>query len=127
VPPLFFAPAASEGSVISALLTDTFKHYQTTGGYITQGDAAADLISFSGFPDRIEITVRTFAAIINLTDEQNREGPDIRIEADGTYDAQIRAKKVRARNATAGSNALIQAIGKWHCSSESPYAVRLNR
>jgi hypothetical protein len=118
---------ASQGELPLALLTDTFKSYQTTRGYVTQGDAATDLISFSGFPDRIEITVLTFAAIVNFTDEQNREGPDIRIEALGTYDAQIRAKKVRARNATPGSNALVQAIGKWRCSSESPDALRADR
>ena len=116
-------PQAGHGDLPVALLTDTFQSYQTTRGYITQGDTAADLISFSGFPDRIEITVLTFPAIVNLTDEQNREGPDVRIEANGTYDAQIRAKKVRARNATAGSNALVQAIGKWACSTASPYAV----
>lgn len=120
-------PQAAEGDLPSAILTDTFKGYQTTRGYVTQGDAAADLISFSGFPDRIEITVLTFPAIINLTDEQNREGPDIRIEASGSYDAQIRAKKVRARNATPGSNATVQAIGKWACGTSSPYALQSNR
>jgi hypothetical protein len=127
VAPLVSPPQAADGDLPPALLTDTFKGYQSTRGYVTQGDTAADLISFAGFPDRIEITVLTFAAILNFTDEQNREGPDIRIEANGTYDAQLRAKKVRARNATAGSNATVQAIGKWICGSESPYALRLNR
>jgi hypothetical protein len=127
VPPLLHQPHAAEGNLPSAILTDTFQGYQTTRGYVTQADTAADLISFAGFPDRIELTVLTFAAIVNFTDEQNREGPDIRIEANGTYDAQLRAKKVRARNATAGSNALVQAIGKWRCGSESPYALRSDR
>jgi len=114
---------AGQGELPLALLTDTFHGYQSTEGYVTLGDTLADLIAFSGFPDRIEITVLTFPAIIELTDEQGRERPEIRIEANGTYDSQLRARKVRARNATAGSNATVQVIGKWRCGSASPYAI----
>ncbi len=87
--------------------------HQSTNGYVTQGDALADLIVFSGVPDRIEITCLSFPVLVQFTDEQGRVRPEIRIEAGGAYDAQLRARKVRARNATAGSNALVQVIGKW--------------
>jgi hypothetical protein len=123
VAPLFSPPSARCGPAPPALLTDTFLDYQSTKGYVTIGDTVADVLAFSGFPDRIEITVLTFPAIVNLTDEQNREGPDIRIEAFGAYDAQIRARKVRARNATAGSNALVQVIGKWAPRGADGHAI----
>lgn len=115
---------AAEGELPSAILTDTFKGYQSTEGYRTMADGLADVINFSGFPDRTEITVLTFPVIVELTDEQGRERPEVRIEAGGTWATDLRAKKVRARNATAGSNGLIQVVGKWLCSSESPYALR---
>jgi hypothetical protein len=111
--PLFHLPGAGSCAPRESVLTDTFRGYQSTSGYVTLGDPLADVIAFSGFPERIEITVLTFPAMVQLTDEQGRERPEIRIEANGSYDSQLRARKVRARNATAGSNATIQVIGKW--------------
>ncbi len=106
-------PQASLEPCSPSILTDTFLGYQSTEGYVTLADTLADLITFSGQPDRIELTCLSFPALVQFTDEHGRVRPEIRIEAGGAYDAQLRARKVRARNATAGSNALVQVIGKW--------------
>lgn len=111
--PLLHPPSAAAGPCPAAVLTDTFRDYQTTNGYITLGDALTNVLTFSGCPDRIEVSVLTFPALVQFTDHTGREGPEIRIEANAAYDSQIRANKVKARNATAGSNAQIQVIGKW--------------
>lgn len=106
-------PQAAAGPCPAAVLTDTWRDMQGTQGYVTIGDTESEVIRFSGCPERIEIWVLTFPAIIRFTDEHGRPLQDVRIEAGVFYEPQIRAHSVRARNATAGSNAAIQAIGKW--------------
>lgn len=86
---------------------------QGTQGYRTLGDSLAEAIRFSGCPDRIELWVLDNPAMVRFTDEQGRPLQDIQIEAGVFYEPQIRAHAIQARNATAGLNARLQAVGKW--------------
>ena len=116
VAPLFGAASAVAVWPPEAARTDTYERIQTTGGYVSLGTPIADVISFAGTPDRIEIVVLDFAADIYFTDEQGRDSHPIRVEPAVAYDPQVRARKVRGANAVAGSVARVQVVGKWQRS-----------
>jgi hypothetical protein len=75
--------------------------------------AEAEILRFSGFPDRIEVTVLDNDAVIRFTDEQRRPIQEITVLAGTFKEPNIRARAVQARNATAGMVARIQVVGKW--------------
>lgn len=90
-----------------------YQTMQTTPSLVSLGTLDADVLAFSGFPDSIEVLVLDNAAIVTLTDGVNRESDPVRVPAGTWYDSQMRARKVRARNETAGLVARVQVIGKW--------------
>lgn len=106
-------PQALADPLAGVLRTQVFDREQTTPSLVSLGTDDADVIAFSGFPDSIEVLVLDNAAVITLTDEQNRESDPVRVPAGTWYASQRRARKVRGRNETAGMVARVQAIGKW--------------
>lgn len=106
-------PQAAAGPCPAAVLTDTFKGYQSSHGFISLGTAIDDILTFSGCPDRIEITVLDFAADIYFTDREGRETHQIRLQPAVAYDPGVSAPKVRGANAVAGSVARVQVVGWW--------------
>lgn len=111
--PLLHPPSAAAGPCPAAVLTDTWSTFQGTQGYKTLTDTEAEIMRFSGCPDRIELWVLDNPAIVRFTDEQGRPLATIQIEAGVFYEPQIRAHAIHASNATAGLNARLQVVGKW--------------
>jgi hypothetical protein len=84
-----------------------------TPGYVTLGNALAELIRFSGFPDRIELWIRDNDAIVAMVDEHGRDPREVLAPVGVFYEPNVRARAVWARNAVAGVVARVQAVGKW--------------
>lgn len=90
-----------------------FPRQQTTGGFITLGDADADVLVFSGIPERVEVWVELNDAIVRFEGLTQREEAEVTLRAGQFYEPAIPARRVVARNATAGLNARVQVVGKW--------------
>ncbi|MFZ1057788.1 MAG: hypothetical protein WAP47_01210 [Candidatus Rokuibacteriota bacterium] len=95
------------------ILTDTWHSEQVTPGYVSITDALAELIRFSGCPDRVEIWVRDNDAIVAMVDEQGRDGREVLVPVGVFYEPGVHCRAVWARNAISGLTARVQAVGKW--------------
>lgn len=94
-------------------VADVFPRHQATNGFIALGDADADVLVFSGVPERVEVWVELFDAILTFEGLTSREEAEITLRAGQFYEPAIPCRRVVARNATAGSNARVQVVGKW--------------
>ncbi len=97
----------------AAALSDKFPRRESTRGFVTLGNTDADIINFSGTPDRVEVFVETNDAILRFTGLIDTERAEITIRAGVRYEPDFCARRVIGRNATAGLNASVQVIGKW--------------
>jgi len=113
VPSLFSPPSAPWVPFPESVLTDTWEGQQSTQGFVSLATAEAEILRFSGFPERIEVWILDNDAVIKFTDEQGRPLQEITVLAGNFYEPQLRARAVRARNATAGMVARAQVVGKW--------------
>jgi hypothetical protein len=111
--PKLHEPNAAPGECPGAVLTDTWRNFQSTEGYVSLATANAGVIRFSGCPDRIELWVLDNPATVQFTDEQGRPLATTQIEAGVFYEPSIRAHAISARNTNAGFVARIQVVGKW--------------
>lgn len=98
---------------VESSLANIFDEYQTSGGFVTLGDATADILAFSGTPDSIEVMVETFDAILIFGRRGVAEEEEITIRAGQSFEPGVRADRVRGRNAAPGSNASVQVMGRW--------------
>lgn len=90
-----------------------FPRHQSTNGFITLGDTDADVLVFSGVPDRVEVWVEVQDAIVTFEGLTQREEAEITLRAGQFYEPALPARRIVARNATAGLNARVQVVGKW--------------
>lgn len=100
------------------VLAEKYERYEATSGEVTLADTDATVLDFSGTPDCIEISARSFGAIVTLTDRLNREGHVIVVHPNSTRITYISRMRVVARNLTGGSNALLSVVGKWAAPGE---------
>jgi len=91
---------------------EKFDRYESNGE-TTLADTIADVITFSGRPDSITLQARAFPALVTLTDRLNQETHTILVQVGAPVDTRISRERVRAQNAIAGSNAVLNAVGKW--------------
>jgi hypothetical protein len=82
---------------------------ESTDGEVTLGDTTADLFSASGTPDKWRVTARAFGALIVPTNILDQEEDAILVPAGETVEFYVPRRKLRARNATAASNATVSA------------------
>jgi hypothetical protein len=94
-------------------VADVFPRHQTSGGFVTLGDTDADVLVFSGVPERVEVWVELNDAIVTFEGLLTKEEAEITLRAGQFYEPAIPCRRVVARNATAGLNARIQVVGKW--------------
>lgn len=112
-----YPQARSRGPAGPLPLAEVYERIQGFGP-TTQGDASAVLGTFSGRPDSIVLTSYTHGALFVLTDRLDRELDVIHVPAGSIHETHVRADRVYARNAIAGSNALASAHGKWASPAE---------
>jgi hypothetical protein len=106
--------AVARGRAHGALPNATPKYERAEGGtLVTSADTAAECASFSGHPDTIVLSAQAFGAIFTMQDYMRRDICDLHVPAGGTQESYIRARRVLVRNAVAGSNAIVMAVGKW--------------
>jgi hypothetical protein len=103
--------------------SESFERVESSGE-VTVGDTQANLWTFSGWPDQIDIIVRANPVTIVLLDDATRELARFVVQAGAPYQTQIRAHTVAAFNTTAGSAAKVCVLGKWSPVTEDPYADR---
>lgn len=108
-----FPPARPRCTCEGKSLSDRFPRHEATNGFVTTGNAIADVIVFSGTPDRVEIWVETNDVIVALTDLLTREEARITLRAGQYWEPAIPCGRVQAMNAVAGNNGRIQVVGKW--------------
>lgn len=84
-----------------------------SGAHQTIGDTAAEVASFSGYPDSIYLSAQTFGAIFTLQDFMQREICEIHCPPNTGKETFVRARRVLARNCVPASNAIVQVTGKW--------------
>ena len=97
----------------AATLTDRFHRIETSAGFVTLGDADAEVYVFGGVPDRIEVLVELNDAIVTPRTRGHQEGQTITMRAGQSYELDTRYCRIVARNATAGLNARVQVIGRY--------------
>jgi hypothetical protein len=90
-----------------------YERIESTRGFVTLGDADADVIRFSGQVDAVDVWVETFGAVLTFCDRDNVEVDTITLRVGQTYASRFACSTVRARNAVGGSNATVQCVGKW--------------
>lgn len=80
---------------------------------ITCADTDTAVHIFSGRPDAIDLAAHTFSAVFTFQDEMGRELGEMLVPAGAVYLSHISCNRVLARNAVAGSVAVVQVLGKW--------------
>lgn len=95
------------------LIGEKYERGEGLEGEFTCADTMGEAFRFSGWPDTIFIQARTFGAVVELTDEVGKGGRFLTIHAGENFETHYGAHIVRARNLTAGSNALLSIFGKW--------------
>jgi hypothetical protein len=99
-------------------VAEKYERYESNGE-TTLADTIADVHTFSGRPDAIVLTARLFGALVTLTDRLNQETSEILVPVNTTVRTYLSREKVQARNAIAGSNAVLNAVGMWAVPMES--------
>lgn len=82
---------------------------ESTNGEVTLGDTNATVFTASGTPDKWRITARAFGALIVLTNILDQEEQAVLVPAGETVELYVPRRRIRARNATAASNATVSA------------------
>lgn len=97
------------------------KYYrmESSGGEITVADADAVVFTFSGYPDKIHLHSRTFAALVTVTDRFTGEFSEIIVNPNNPADVFLPRNVVIARNLTAGSAALLFVEGYYFGPAEA--------
>lgn len=121
--PVAFPPARGRAPGVAVGTAEKYERYQSLDES-TLTDTLTTLLTFAGKPDCIVLAARTNGAVAVLTDRLDRELDTIVIPAGTTVETHIAAERVRARNATAGSNALFSCHGKWAERAESTRGYR---
>lgn len=82
---------------------------ESTNGEVTLADTNATVFTASGTPDKWRITARAFGALVVLTNILDQEEQAVLVPAGETVELYVPRRRVRARNATAASNATLSA------------------
>jgi hypothetical protein len=83
--------------------------YESTDGEVTLGDTLATIFTASGTPDKWRITARAFGALLVLTNSVDQDEHRLLLPVGETVELYVRRRRLRALNATAGSNATLSA------------------
>jgi len=94
-------------------LTDSYSTLEGTAGYVALATAIAQVLAFTGHPNRLEINVEDNDAVIELRHELNLSEDPITVRAGQTWAPDLTARYVFGRNRTAGLVANIQVIGRY--------------
>lgn len=108
-PPWGFPTPRPMGAPDPGFTPELLERFESTDGEVTLGDTNADLIIASGTPDKWRVTARAFGAFIVPTNELNQEEDALLVPAGTTIEFYVPRRKLRARNATAASNATVSA------------------
>ena len=96
-----------------ATVADKFDRHEASNGFVTVGDTDADILVFSGTPDRVEVFVELNDVIVTFGDYLGLEEAEITLRAGVRYEPDLPARRVIARNAVAGAVGRVQVVGKW--------------
>jgi hypothetical protein len=107
--PVVYPDARPMGPAEAGHTPELLWRMESTDGEVTLGDTNADLFSASGTPDKWRVTARAFGALIVPTNILDQEEDAILIPAGETVEFYVPRRKLRARNATAASNATVSA------------------
>lgn len=110
-------PARGAGAPSREAL-DTAPFYEATNGTITLTATDAEIIVFSGVPDRIVLSAFAQDALVTLTDELGRDGYTQRIPAGTPTEAPVQRRRVVARQVAAG--ALLGVVGYFSRHGQAP-------
>jgi hypothetical protein len=106
--------AEARGRARGALPRAALKYERAESSPLTTiTDTNARLIEFSGYPDSIDLSAQAFGAIFVLMDHERRTITEYHVPAGQAHVTYFRAFRVEVRNAVAGSNAIVMAVGKW--------------
>lgn len=105
----------SRPRAVGALPAAALKYERIDGpaSPVTVGDTDAEVFRFSGRPDTIMLAARAFSALVTLTDRLGREATTLLVPAGQSIETYIARDVVIARNAVAGSAAILSIVGKW--------------
>jgi len=95
--------------------------YERTDGPtapVTLGDADATVFTAAGRPDAWMVSARAFPAIVTFTDRLNRETSTYLIPTDSSDTYFVSRERIVARNAIAGSNAVLGVLALWAAQDE---------
>jgi hypothetical protein len=81
--------------------------YEGTSAAVTLSDTLSEVLICSGHPDRFDLSARTNPALFVLDDIDGRETDPIHVPVNTTLTVYIPRRRVRGKNAIAGSNAVV--------------------
>jgi len=116
--PLNRPPDREQESKRGPNVSGRFERYEGPATEQTLADTDAVIFRFSGYPDAIDLTARAFPAMFTLQDFLGHPESPIIVQVGQTVRTNISRPVVVARNAIAGSNALVGVTGKWHEPAE---------
>lgn len=115
-------PRASKArAVIPPAITAERYQRAESSSLTTLGDTDAAVVTFSGRPDAVQFSAQAFGAIFVLDDLTNRTFSELHVPAGESITVRVNPKIVRARNAVAGSNAIVMAVGLWAETGEAAH------
>lgn len=104
--------AKARGVVPTPVASDRFQRAEASS-LTTLGDTNAAVVTFSGRPDAVRLSAQAFGAIFVLNDLEGRQLTEVHIPAGGSEMVPLNPRNITARNAVAGSNAIVMAVGLW--------------
>ncbi len=107
--PVLSAPAA----------VPKYERIDGPSGETTVGDTDTTVWTFSGTPDLIILSARSFGAQVTLTDRLDRETTRFTVLPGQPVYVQVGRERVTARNNVAGSAALLSVTGFWADKAEA--------
>jgi hypothetical protein len=106
--------AVARGRAPGAPPTASPKYERAESSSLTTAtDADTELVTFSGHPDTVQLSAQAFAAVFTLQDFMRRTVTEIHTPIGSSQETFVRCRRVMVRNAVAGSNAIVMAVGKW--------------
>lgn len=99
---------------------ERFKRYESIAAELTLSDTLGDVFVFSGHPDMIDLHARTNAALFVLDDIDGREGDSLPVAPNERAIIYVPRRRVRARNLSAGNNAVVWVVG-YYIEPSAPF------
>ena len=97
---------------------ELFGRVESTEAEVTLSDSDSTVFTFSGSPQLIALSARTFGALFTLTDRGQRETHEVVVLPNQRIEVRLSRERVLGRNLVGGSNAAVFVEGFYAAEDE---------